>query len=206
MNRLRAGVNKAYDQVNSYKYNYSLAQLCELNEQRIVSKLMTMKDRLHIEAHSGPTHSWITKLPLSYRKYNLKSSDWTAGARRRLRLDVFPSQKHCTFCKGWWCHVKGDHATMCGGGASRLLRHNNIRNIIAKAAIDVGFKTDIEHGGGLGDQRRPGDVILYDWRDGCHLLIDVAVINPLCSTNADHLISGGVGGAATDYCKKKEII
>ena len=134
MNRLRAGVNKAYDQVNSYKYNYSLAQLCELNEQRIVSKLMTMKDRLHIEAHSGPTHSWITKLPLSYRKYNLKSSDWTAGARRRLRLDVFPSQKHCTFCKGGWCDVKGDHTTMCGGGASRVLRHNNIRNIIAKTA------------------------------------------------------------------------
>ena len=67
---------------------------------------------------------------------------------------------------------------MCGGGSSRILRHNNIRIIIAKAARDVGFKTDLEHGGGLGDNRRPGDVILYNWRDGRHLLIDVAVINP----------------------------
>ena len=52
---------------------------------------------------------------------------------------------------------------MCGGGG---LRHNNIRDILAKAARDVVFRTDIKHGGGLGDQRRPGDVIVYNWRDG----------------------------------------
>ena len=95
---------------------------------------------------------------------------------------------------------------MCAGGASRVLRHNNTRNILAKAARDVGFKTGIEHGGGLGDQRRPGDVIVYDWRDGRHLLIDVAVINPLCSTNIDSLLAEGVGGAATAYGRKKERI
>ena len=49
---------------------------------------------------------------------------------------------------------------MCVGGHSRVLRHNTSRNIIAKAARDVGFNTDIEHGGGLGDQWRPGDVIV----------------------------------------------
>ena len=65
------------------------------------------------------------------------------------------------FCKGGWCDVKGDHAIMCGGGASRNLRHNNVHNIIAKAARDVGFKTGLEHGGGLGDKRRPGDVVVY---------------------------------------------
>ena len=93
---------------------------------------------------------------------------------------------------------------MCGGGSSRGLRHNNIRDILAKAARDVVFRTDIKHGGGLGDQRRPGDVIVYNWRDGRHLLIDVAVINPLCSSNIESLISEGVGGAATAYCKIKE--
>ena len=104
-------------------------------------------------------------------------------------LNVFPCQKHCKFCKGGWCDIKGDHATMCGGGSSRILRHNIMRNIIAKAARDVGFKTDFEHGGGLGDHRRSGDVIVYNWRNGRHLLIDVAVVNPLCSSNIDSLIS-----------------
>ena len=75
---------------------------------------------------------------------------------------------------------------------------------ISKAARDVGFKTDIEHGGGLGDERRPGDIIIYNWRDGRHLLIDVAVTNPLCSTNVAHLISEGVGAHATAYEKIKE--
>ena len=32
----------------------------------------------------------------------------------------------------------------------------------------------------------------------------MAVINPLCSTNVDNLISEGVGGAATAYCQIKE--
>ena len=93
---------------------------------------------------------------------------------------------------------------MCGGGSSRVLRHNTIRNILAKAVRDVGFRTDIEHGRGLGDQRRPGDIIVYNWREGRHLLIDVAVVNPMCSSNMDSLISEGVGGAAEAYGIKKE--
>ena len=44
---------------------------------------------------------------------------------------------------------------------------------------------------------------MYNWRDGRHLLIDVAVINPLCSTNIDFLISEGCGGAATAYGRNK---
>ena len=87
---------------------------------------------------------------------------------------------------------------------SRILRHDTLRDIIAKAARDVGFKTDLEHGGGLGDQRRPGDVIIYNWNENRHLLIDVAVTNPLCSTNQPKLISEGVGAAASKYEKEKE--
>ena len=74
---------------------------------------------------------------------------------------------------------------------------------LQKAARDVGISTDIEHEGNLGDDRRPGDVIIYNWRAGRHLLIDVAVINPLCSTNVSNLLSNGVGGAATAYEKVK---
>ena len=77
--------------LKGFNYNYSLAQICELYEQKKVSKLMSIKERLHIEAHSGQTHAWITQLPLSFKKYNLKSPDWVAAARRRLRLNVFPT-------------------------------------------------------------------------------------------------------------------
>ena len=36
-----------------------------------------------------------------------------------------------------------------------------------------------EHHGGLTDGRRPGDVMLRSWNGGKHLLVDVAVIDPL---------------------------
>ena len=119
-------------------------------------------------------------------------------------MKVFPFQSHCNFCKGGWCDANGNHAIMCGGGHSRTFRHNATRNIIARAARDVGFTTGLEHGGGLGDQRRLGDVIIYNWREGRHLLVDVAIINPMCSTNQSKLISNGVGAAATSYGKIKE--
>ena len=78
-----------------------------------------------------------------------------------------------------------------------------MRNIVAKAVRDCGFKTDIEHGGGLGDKRRPGDVIVYNWNGRKHLLIDVAVTNPLCLSHGDVLHEQGAGGPATAYEKTK---
>ena len=39
--------------------------------------------------------------------------------------------------------------------------------------------------------------------DGRHLLIDIAVINPLCESRRDDLILGGVGCAATKWGNKK---
>ena len=81
VNRLRAGDYKANAQVPGCTCNYSLAQLCELNEQKKVSKLMSLKERLNIGAHSGQNHEWVTVLPLSYKKYNLTSTDWVAAAR-----------------------------------------------------------------------------------------------------------------------------
>ena len=74
-----------------------------------------------------------------------------------------------------------------------------MRDLIAKAVSDLGYRTDIEHGRGLGDQRRPGDVIVYNWNDGKHLLVDVAVINPNCVSHAEDIVKDGVGGAGTAY-------
>ena len=108
---------------------------------------MSKNEKLHIEAHSGQHHLWITQLQLSFKKYALTSSEWWTAARKRLMVKVFPFQSHCNFCKGGWCDANGNHAIMCGGGHSRTFRHNATRNIIARAARDVGFTTGLEHGG-----------------------------------------------------------
>ena len=97
---MRAGddtVSSAKAHGGSFNYKYSLAQLCELSEQKRLSEMMSTKERLHIEAHSGQSHEWVTQTPLLFKKYNLTSPEWVAAARRRMRLNVFPCQKHCTF-------------------------------------------------------------------------------------------------------------
>ena len=83
VSRLQSGEKERLNNLFGGRYyRYSLAQLCELNEQKIISKLMSSRERLHIEAHSGQTHAWVTLLPLSFKKYNLSSPDWISAARR----------------------------------------------------------------------------------------------------------------------------
>ena len=45
---------------------YSIAQMCEHHEQRKVRALMSREERIHIKAHSGPDHRWVTLLPLFF--------------------------------------------------------------------------------------------------------------------------------------------
>ena len=83
---------------------------------------------------------------------------------------------------------------MCKGGPSRILRHNEIRDTLAKAIKRAGFSIGLEHGGGLSDNRKPGDIIVYNWERGKHLLIDVGITNPLAAHNLDSLREVGPGG------------
>ena len=92
---------------------------------------------------------------------------------------------------------------MCTGGISRILRLNEVRNIVGKAFKDIGYEIGFEHGGGLLDGRKPGDVIFYYWKNRKHLLIDVAVTNPFAATNHPHLFANGLVDAAKDWEQKK---
>ena len=94
---------------------------------------------MHILAHSGPGHHWVTAPPLSHNLWNMTPTEWTAATRRRLAIDVFPTETQCTFCRWNRLDVKGTHATMCEGGSSRILRHNEVRAILGKAFTDVGY-------------------------------------------------------------------
>ena len=95
---------------------------------------------------------------------------------------------------------------MCGSGPSRIWRHNSIRNLLAKAIENVGYTVGFEHNGGLPDDRRPGDIIAYNWMGNKHLLIDVGVTNSLAAHNRSALLQKGPGGgaAATERTKRNK--
>ena len=142
--------------------NLSLGQKCEEWLWFNTKKKLDEKEVMHILAHSGPGHHWVSAPPLSHNLWNMTPTEWTAATRRRLAIDVFPTETQCTFCRWNRLDVKGTHATMCEGGSSRILRHNEVRAILGKAFTDIGYTIGFEHRGGLPDDRKPGDIV-YNW-------------------------------------------
>ena len=59
----------------SNNYTLSLAQQCEYAHYKRLLKSMRDSDRLRLMANSGPTQSWITALPLSFKNWNLSSRE-----------------------------------------------------------------------------------------------------------------------------------
>ena len=118
--------------------------------------LMSETEKLHIKAHSNTMPTWVRFVPLEWEKWNMKSEEWIAAARRRLRVDVITVERSCRLSKRQRCDVKGNHATACPGESSRILKHNSVRDVIARAIREAGYKTN------LLDGRRPGDIIVYN--------------------------------------------
>ena len=50
-----------------------------------------------------------------------------------------------------------------------------VRSVLVKAIKEIGYEVKYEHGGGLNDDRKPGDIIAYNWKRNKNILIDVAM-------------------------------
>ena len=94
----------------------SLGQKCEEWLWFDTRKGLHETDLLHILAHSGPGHHWVTAPPLVYNSWNMTPPEWTAATRRRLGIDVFPAETQCTFCRWNRLDVKGNHTSRYEGG------------------------------------------------------------------------------------------
>ena len=180
------------------EFQLSISQRCELFEHKRVFNLMNRMEQAHLQASMGSSQIWVNTLPLGWKNYNLKPSEWLVSARRRLLLDVRPVNSRCPSCRFHEIGKKGNHAIQCHGAYSTSLRHHAVRNLIAQACRTAGYEVNIEDSGGLNDGRRPGDVRVKRWRLGKDLLIDCAVIDPTVENHYRNLINGP-GVAATEY-------
>ena len=183
----------------------SLSQLCEsYEEERVLHKFNTF-ERLHIRSMSGKDHAWVSTLPLSFLGYRMTPSQWTTAARRRLLQDVIPRPSECTAtgCRGI-CDQKGEHALHCPGSGHRILRHDRVRDIIANTAREAGLTVEIEHNGGLGGKKRPGDIWIQNWAGGKDALVDVAIIHPTAKVHRSNLLNGLPGDVAQEHSKKQK--
>ena len=130
----------------------------------------------------------------------MKPQIFTIAAKRRLRMPVM-IPGFCAVCNKHQLDEMCEHAIMCGASGSWNIRHNEVRDLIYKSALHAGFRAGKEHKGGLSgaDKRRPGDVIIFDFREhGKHELIDCRAFNPLAPSYATKLVAeGGPGALAT---------
>ena len=177
------------------KFDLSLAQRCEAAEyKRIALETLTEDERLHVLANSGKDHHWLRVAPLHWRNFRLNPRVFVT-LKRRLRLPVYTHAFEpggCSHCVTGARDIDGDHALLCSGsnGAQANTRHNAIARLIAEAARQAGFSVEIEHSGGLRGPRA-GDVFIRDFDGGQHMLVDVQVCDPLCTSYKHKLAKPG---------------
>ena len=82
------------------------------------------------------TGDWLNSLPNRRNGTYLKSSDWSAVAKYRLNVPLFPSSnRNCPSCHQ---PIDPDHMMHCRVGGEASSRHNGLVNIIHKIAQDGG--------------------------------------------------------------------
>ena len=86
------------------------------------------------------------------------------------------------------CHqpadLMGDHALACPRYSDRIVRHNQLRDLLYETAASAALGP-VREGCFLlpGTAAKPADVLLPRWSDGKDRALDVTVTSPLCQTN-----------------------
>ena len=144
-------------------YSMSLAQKCEHSWYKRLLGSLSADNRVRLLSNSGPTQTWVTAPPLSFKNWNLSSREWLIAARRRLGMDVRTKKTRCSNCRFREIGLKGDHALRCKGKMGLRMRHDAIKILLSRAFKQAGFNVKLEQGGGLLDRRRPGDIEVDNW-------------------------------------------
>ena len=90
----------------------------------------------------------------------------------------------CSFCmQPFDCY--GDHAACCKKNSDIIVRHNRLRNLVARFAEEGLLSPVLEKRFLCGPTsgRRPGDVTIPCWRDSKGLAVDVAVTSTFSQRN-----------------------
>jgi len=179
------GLQAAKDHLRSTILDAVAVDLEAVTSQKYLSKLVdaAAKDslrqgqrndaffRAHLSLCSLPTAgAWLTAPPADDDR-QMDSALFQLARRHRLRMPVYAAETFCP-CSGEGTDRFGDHALVCPCQGDRTVRHNALRNLVYKDAVDAGMRPEREKAGLLparpaedgikagGDQRRPADVWL----------------------------------------------
>ena len=123
------------------------------------------------------TGDWLNSLPNRRNGTYLKSSDWSAVAKYRLNVPLFPgTRRNCPSCQH---PLDDDHVVHCRVGGEASSRHNGLVSIVHKIAQDGGLAPIKEARHLLNNGRRPGDTVIPFGDGGLPVAYDLVVTSAL---------------------------
>jgi hypothetical protein len=148
--------------------------------------------------HSG---DWLHAVPIS--SCGLRLDDDAVRVAVGLRLGCDVCEAHTCLC-GASVDVKGSHALSCKRTSGRLIRHNNLNDIIVRAMNRAAIPASKEPAGlTRTDGKRPDGMSLIPWREGRCLVWDVTVADTTAASYLQ-LTSVSAGSAAESAAVRKE--
>ena len=121
------------------------------------------------------TGDWLNSLPNRRNGTYLNSTDWSAAAKYRLNVPLYPGRSNRNNCPS--CHqpLDNDHPVHCKVGGEATSRHNGLVSIVHKIAVDGGLAPIREARHLLPDGRRPGDTTIPYGDGPLTLALDLVV-------------------------------
>ena len=131
------------------------------------------------DASAKHTADWLNALPIT--SDGLCLDDKAVRVAVSLRLGAGICQPHTCFC-GAAVDVKRSHALSCKRSGGRIIRHNNLNNIILRSLTQANIPaTKVPNGLLRTDGMRSDGLTLLPWRDGHCLVQDVTIANTISS-------------------------
>ena len=154
-----------------------------------------------LAAASKHSADWLHAIPIT--SCGLRLDDDAVRIAVGLRLGTDICEAHTCYC-GARVDVRGSHALSCKRSNGRLIRHNNLNDVILRSLTRAGIPATREpHGLLRADGKRPDGLTLTPWREGRCVVWDVTVAD---TTAASYLPATAVtaGSAAESAATRKE--
>ncbi|GJR24239.1 hypothetical protein Tco_0972766 [Tanacetum coccineum] len=143
------------------------------------------------------TFDWLRVVPISGLGQTMNGKTYRCVMCYRLGVPLFSVSKPCSACsKVFTGDVYGDHAVSCAGVIGIKHRHNTVRDtfidICSRSGILAGKEVDIGLGGDGDKALRPADMLLYSWKGGLDVCVDLTGSSPLTQTGMTDFVPGRV--------------
>jgi hypothetical protein len=154
-----------------------------------------------LAAASKHSADWLHAIPISACGLRLEDDAIRIAVGLRLGSDI--CHPHYCTC-GAMVDVRGSHALSCKRTAGRLIRHNNLNDIVLRSLSRAGIPATREPNGLIrSDGKRPDGLTLLPWCEGRCLIWDVTVADTTASSYLP-ATSTTAGSAAESAAYRKE--